>query len=175
MSDTVLITRSSSSTESRIVRGAAEAPVAPSAAVDNAEPPYLRRRAQAHRSDALSSPAGISSPASIAGDHLADPVDDRKHCADQRSVGRVDGRHGHRRAHPRRHGSAPRAAGIRRSRNCPSRCGRSGKCYRGARGRPARASQATISPPRASSISRHSATKSAIRSSIGEFAPQSAA
>src|SRR5436190_20761577 len=33
------------------------------------------------------------------------------------------------------------------------------------------ASQATISPPRASSISRHSATKSAIRSSIGGRAP----
>src|SRR6185369_3292550 len=32
--------------------------------------------------------------------------------------------------------------------------------------------QATISPPRASSISRHSATKSAIKSSIGPKGPQ---
>ena len=44
---------------------------------------------------------------------------------------------------------------------------------RAARGRPGSASQATISPPSASSISRHSAMNSAIRSSIGARAPQS--
>ena len=108
------------------------------------------------------------------GDHLADAIDDREHCADQLRHRARGGRRGRRQARPRQRGSALRGAGIRRSRNCPSPCGRSGRCYRGARGRPAAASQATISPPRASSISRHSATKSAIRSSIGSAAPSAA-
>ena len=87
---------------------------------------------------ALSSPAGHLLAGFDRGDHLADAVDDREHGADELRRRRGGGRRGRRRARPRRRGSAPRAAEIRRSRNCPSRCGQSEKCCRAARGRRAR-------------------------------------
>jgi hypothetical protein len=105
------------------------------------------------------------------GDHLADAVDDREHGADQRAVGLA--------APARTSASASSAAwlsassrgkfeeaaialdGVDEAEMLSSRARSSGS-----------ASQATISPPSASSISRHSATKSAIRSSIG-VAPRS--
>ena len=105
------------------------------------------------------------------GDHLADAVDDGEHGADQRAVGRGGDRRG-------QSASASSAAWLSASsrgnskkpqlpftvwtkRKMLSSRARSSGC----------ASQATISPPSASSISRHSATKSAIRSSIGASAP----
>ena len=105
------------------------------------------------------------------GDHLADAVDDREHGADQRAVGaaaagadvgeRILGGMAQR-LEPREVEEAAIALdGVDEAENLSSRARSSGS-----------ASQATISPPRASSISRHSATKSAIRSSIGASAPR---
>ena len=105
------------------------------------------------------------------GDHLADPVDHREHRADERPVGlaAAGANVGQRilggvaqRLEPREFEEAAIALdGVNEAEDA----------NRGARGRRAAASQATISPPRASSMSRHSATKSAIRSSIGSDRP----
>ena len=87
MSETPLITRSSSSTDRRMVRGAERSCPAP----------RRRSRRPARRGSsapgasasisALSSPAGHFLAGVDRGDHLADPVDDREHRADQRAVG----------------------------------------------------------------------------------------
>ena len=84
MSDTPLITRSSSSTESRIVRGAAILPWA-SATVAATGVAVSVPGASAWIS-ALSSPPGIRTGFDRR-DHLPNPIDDREHRADQRAIG----------------------------------------------------------------------------------------
>ena len=171
MSETPLITRSSSSTDRRMVRGAAILPCASATVAGDRRTARLRRPAASASISALSSPAGHFLAGLDRGDHFADAVDDREHRADQR---------GHRRWRrpARTSASASSAAWLSASRR-----GNSKKpqlpltvwTKRKIESRRARssgsASQATISPPRASSISRHSATKSAIRSSIGGSVP----
>ena len=171
MSETVLITRSRSSTDRRIVRGAADALPCPSAIVVASGAAAPSAPGASAEMSALSSPAGISSPASIAA--IISPM--RSMIA---STALTSGPSGTRRP-ARTSASASSAAWLSASRRgnskkpqlpltvwtkrkMKSRRARSSGC----------ASQATISPPRASSISRHSATKSAIRSSIGSCRPQ---
>ena len=88
MSDTPDITRSSSSTDRRMVRGVA-LPLPPPSAVDGAAAwttgPSAPGASASIRS--LSSPAGKLLAGIDRGDHLADAVDDGEHRADQRSIG----------------------------------------------------------------------------------------
>ena len=86
MSETPLITRSSSSTDRRMVRGAAILPCASATvAATGAAGAFGARRKR------LDQRAVVAARHVLAGvdrrDHLADPVDDREHRADQRAIG----------------------------------------------------------------------------------------
>ena len=83
----MLITRSSSSTDRRIVRGAAEALPCPSATAAATGAAWPSAPGASASISALSSPAGMLFAGLDRRDHLADPVDDREHRADQRAVG----------------------------------------------------------------------------------------
>ena len=87
MSETPLITRSSSSTDRRMVRGAAILPCASATVAATGRGRAFGARLRARAISALSSPAGHLLAGLDRGDHLADAVDDREHGADQRAVG----------------------------------------------------------------------------------------